>query len=446
MLYLFQIKKLMNNFRNFIIKKFNNNIFLLKRIGINGFIKIKFYVILNFFLSIPFYIILFFFSLILRILSSFIKVRFQRLLSERIGHYATQVEIYLCEKKLSINQPKFKNIDIFFNLGIVCNKYLYKLIKKKIRIYPEFFINKLLQLNKFFNFFFKNINSSEVNLCDRDLLNLFQRCEIQLMIPDFDQKKGIKILDKMGIEKEKKFVCIAARGDSYLRTRHPNVNWDYHDYRNSSIYNFLDAVRYLNSKGYYVIRIGKNTTEKIKNHNLMLFDYADSNFQDDFMDIFLPFKCSFVISTGFGLDQLPYIYRKKILYVNWSSFNEIYSFSPNIITIFKHYYSEETKKRLSIKEIFEQNLEGIVDNKIFKEKKISLLENSSLEIKELVQEFIESHEKTFLTNQKDIWNQKKFWEIYKYYMIKNNFTKFHLNFDNARIGYNFLRKNEYLLN
>jgi putative glycosyltransferase (TIGR04372 family) len=61
------------------------------------------------------------------------------------------------------------------------------------------------------------------------------------------------------------------------------------------------------------------------------------------------------ISTGFGPDQLPYIYRKKILYVNWSRFNEICSFSPNIITIFKHYYSEETKKRLSMKEIFEQN-------------------------------------------------------------------------------------------
>jgi putative glycosyltransferase (TIGR04372 family) len=137
---------------------------------------------------------------------------------------------------------------------------------------------------------------------------------------------------------------------------------------------------------------------------------------------------------------------KKILYVNWSRFNEICSFSPNIITIFKHYYSEESKKRLSIKEIFEQNLEGIVDSKIFKEKKISLLENSSLEIKELVQEFIESYERTFLINEKDICSQKKFWEIYKHYMTKNNFTEFHLNFDNARIGYNFLRKNEYLLN
>jgi hypothetical protein len=63
-----------------------------------------------------------------------------------------------------------------------------------------------------------------------------------------------------------------------------------------------------------------------------------------------------------------------------------------------------------------------------------------------VQEFIESYERTFLINEKDIWSQKKFWEIYKHYMIKNNFTKFHLNFDNAKIGYNFLRKNEYLLN
>jgi putative glycosyltransferase (TIGR04372 family) len=436
----------MNCFKNFVIKKFNNNLFLLKNLGVISFIKIKLYVISNFFFSIPFYIFFFFLTIALRLLSHFIKFRFQCLISERIGHYASQTEIYLCEKKLNINQPKFKHIDIFFNLGSICNLYLNKLIKKKLKIYPEFFIKKVFQINRFLDFLLKKNTSFEIKLYDKDFLNLFQKCEIQLMIPDFDQKKGMKILQKMGIEKDRKFVCIAARGDSYLRTRFPNVNWDYHDYRNSSIYNFIDSVRYLNSKNYHVIRVGKNTTEKINDNNLMLFDYADSNFQNDFMDIFLPFKCSFFISTGFGLDMLPIIFRKKVLYVNWSNLNDLFSFSPNIISIFKHYYSEVNKKRLSLKEIFEQNLEGVWDTRIFKEKKISLLENSSLEITEFVQEFIETRDKTFLINEKDICRQKKFWEIYKHYMIKNNFTKSHLNFDNAKIGYNFLRKNEYLLN
>jgi len=432
---------------HYFLKKIQAQKYVINKYGIIFFIinKIKI-LLIKLIPNLVLLIIFFPIALTIRFISPFYLIRFQQLISNRFGHYLSQTEIYLCEKKLKINLPKQKYKDFFFNMYEgCCNKYIEKILKKKINVIHYRLGNPINILNNFISFFSKNSNFYKINLYDNDLLNLFQRCDIQLKIPDFDKKKGIKILNNIGIKENTKFVCIAARGDDYLRTRHPNVDWSYHDYRNSSIYNFLDAVDYLNSKGYYVIRLGKNVNEKIKSNNLMLIDYADSKFQDDFMDLFLCLKCSFFISTGFGLDQAPYIFRKKILYVNWPKFDEIFSWSPNAITIFKHYYSIKNKKKLSVKEIFEQNLEGVSDTRIFKEKKIVLLENSPLEIKELVQEFLESQNKSFIISQKDNSNQKKFWEIYKYYMIKKNFSKNHSIF-RSNIGYNFLRKNEHLLN
>jgi hypothetical protein len=76
----------------------------------------------------------------LRLIKKWLIVRVGMLHSTRIGHYALNVELYLCEKKYNINTPNSKFIDVFFNEGKICNNFLEKKWREKIIIFPKFIL------------------------------------------------------------------------------------------------------------------------------------------------------------------------------------------------------------------------------------------------------------------------------------------------------------------
>ena len=119
------------------IKKFGYPIFFRK---INTALKILIYIFLSV-LVIP---ILF----IIYSISSKYLIRFKALSSERIGHFACNTELYLCEKQMKINVPKQKYIDLFFCYN-VCNYQLLSMWKKKIIILPKWFLHIFFITNRF---------------------------------------------------------------------------------------------------------------------------------------------------------------------------------------------------------------------------------------------------------------------------------------------------------
>ena len=54
------------------------------------------------------------FLLIIYSINSKFLIRFQPLMSTRIGHFAGNTELYLCEKEMKINTPKQKYLDLFY--------------------------------------------------------------------------------------------------------------------------------------------------------------------------------------------------------------------------------------------------------------------------------------------------------------------------------------------
>ena len=60
--------------------------------------------------------------LIMRLIRPWLLVRLGGLISTRIGHFAANTELYLCENKAGINVPSQRYIDIFYMDGKpVCN-------------------------------------------------------------------------------------------------------------------------------------------------------------------------------------------------------------------------------------------------------------------------------------------------------------------------------------
>lgn len=59
----------------------------------------KFIILFFYFIFIPpIYLVSFLNFLVLRLISPFVKIRIQRLISQRLGHFLAKSEIYLCEK------------------------------------------------------------------------------------------------------------------------------------------------------------------------------------------------------------------------------------------------------------------------------------------------------------------------------------------------------------
>ena len=75
----------------------------------SNFIKQFKYFFRNFF-KLPFYIFAIPMILLIRLIRPWILIRLGSISSQRIGHFAGDVEVYLCEKDAGINTPNKKTI------------------------------------------------------------------------------------------------------------------------------------------------------------------------------------------------------------------------------------------------------------------------------------------------------------------------------------------------
>ena len=412
---------------NFFIKNLND----IKKLGLKEFYR-KFLILLRVILFIPFSILGFLFSILIRLLSPLVLVRVNRLISQRLGHYIAETELYLSEREFDSNKKKY--FDIFFYYGPICNYYLHKIIKKKVLVLPRILLEPIYLINKTLNLIYKkiglSINESKYIIprpeCqDRDVNGLFLKSKQKINFFDSDIKKGLETLRKLGV-KSNKYVCLAVRDSNYLDTVFPKGNWKYLDFRNGDIKNYVMAAEELTKRGYYVLRMGKFNKKQLEPNNPMIIDYSFSKFQSDFMDIYLGGTCSFCISSGFGFDGIPFVFRRPIAYV-YAPLGYLNSFVNNSLAIFKKYYSLKEKKFLNIKEIYSQQLAFNFSSHSLNQNKIVLVENSPEEIKDLAVEMDHIVNDKLLEGESEKILQQKFWLNYLELTKKHNIEKMPIN-------------------
>ena len=163
----------------------------------------------------------------------------------------------------------------------------------------------------------------------------------------------------MGIPINSRIVCINCRDGSY---QNATIDYNRHSYRNNNIDNFLLSIDELTKRGFFVIRMGVNSTKKLKTKSNQVIDYANSNYRNDFMDVFIGSICEFCISTGSGFDGIPIIFRKPILYVNFAPYYHIHLENKNSICIFKHHLLLKNNRLMHPYEIMKHNCFLYLDN------------------------------------------------------------------------------------
>ena len=370
---------MMLQLKNLGLVEFNRKLYLLGQTLKNIF---------GFVILLPFTITL---LAIIKLISPIVIIRFGWLVSWRIGHYAGNTDMYLCEKKAGINIIDKKTIDVWCDRTISCNNQLTKMWKRKINIIPKWIVYPILILNK-------KIPGGRIHEIpktkgdDKDILNLVPTicAEPNIKFTDEEEIRGQEGLLKLGIGKNAKFVCLTVRDSAYLEKQkkesRSGVDWSYHDYRNSNIDNYKLAILELVKFGYYVIRMGVVVEKPFSCGTNKVIDYAFNGLRTDFMDIYLGYKCEFCITTATGFDAIPALFRKPLLVTNYSHI-EYFQTNPKTITIFKK-IREKNSNYLSIISILDRGIGRFVRSNQFFDAGVELIENTPEEIKDAVVEMV----------------------------------------------------------
>lgn len=423
-------------FINTIKKKIKHHQQQVKNGGIKIFCK-KIINVSTVTINIPFYFLAFFFLLILKLLKPIILIRIGRFRSIKLGHLSEEYEIFLCEKKLNINQPNQKYIDLFFREKYICNEYYYHLRKKEFVIFPRIILLPLYQLIIFLGY-------KKIFICDRahaaiDTFYVLDKTESTIKISDDLKKKSNKILEQKGLNKNQKIICLHLRDDTY---RGKNNATDFRNIKN--IDRYIKTIEYLTKKGYFVIRTGVRTKKRINFKDQNYFDYSQSEIRTEKMDVFLASSCHFCIANGSGFEPMVRSFRKPVLYTNFNKYGGYKSQHQKDMTIFLHYVDIESKKKIGLKEIFDRGLIYLNWDYEILEKKIYVEENSEDEILEATIEMIDR-----LDNKWQISNEVKdlaikFNNFYNRNVRLGDGFNAHTNIK-SQIPNSFLKRNKHLL-
>jgi putative glycosyltransferase (TIGR04372 family) len=366
----------------------------------------------------------FIFVLLLLFIKPFKSVYLAPLKTSRIGHFILDTEILLAR----IHNDQFKSRRKIHVIWIpdkfISNNYVYNIYSDVIYIIKNCFLtHSIMQTAIYFEKLTKIRFTYRFIGWDGYLqyVHLLNQAPTVFRMPEKDIFECISDLQRNNIDVEKKWVCILARDNQYLKETQPELNWDYNSYRNSDIDTYKLAAEFLTERSILVFRMGSNVEKNftIEKNNLII-DYANCSWRSEKLDIYLATKCLFFISTATGLDSVPVATRSPLLWVNLAQPLHVYRSKENFKFITKYFYLSENKKHLTPKDYYELGLkEGFtVDNPLhfrsqdLRRLGVEVVNNSSLEIKEATIEMYEflklKYDKKMTLSE----NQIKYWKSF----------------------------------
>jgi putative glycosyltransferase (TIGR04372 family) len=339
-------------------------------------------------------------------------------------------EIYLCEKKYF--KKKYKNkllIDLHFfepspnKEKKVCNLQAERMVKRTLTILPTWLIYPFYKSFEYFKFnqdhFVKNLSSN------KDPYGLLDKYDCHFKFETNEIKKGQNFLKKYGLSSDSKFICLNVRDSLYLKKNFPSKDFSYHNYRDVNISIFENAVNELLQRNYFIFRVGKITNQSLKINHERYIDLTNSNL-DDFFDLYLGAKCEICITTSSGFDSTPYVFRRKLIYLQ-VPISHFFSSSERYFIFTRYHFDILLKRNLTLKEIFEKKAHNADSEEKYKSKSISLISPSKEEIRDIIIEalnYFELSDKTEVSV-----NQKSFWKIYKNSILEDqSLENFHKKF------------------
>ena len=369
--------------------------------------------------------------LFLYIIKPFKFVKLLPIIHSRIGHLALNTDLFL--RRLQLKRREKERIFYLGVSGKPANQQLLIMFKRKLPIIQNHHVNRMLNIPP--------LNKSpfyEPLPCMTNEYYEFNNTEPNLYFTASEEKKGKKLLKKMGIDDNSWFICFHSRDSAYLDKEHSSLDkekWRYHDFRDSDINNYLKAAEYITSQGGYAIRIGKVVNKKLPDlNNPQIIDYA-TKYRTDFGDIYLHAKCKFSLGDSAGIWSLPTIFNVPVADVNFIHFHT--PLRKGDLFILKKIWSIKEERFLTFREILDSEVARYVTSAQYKKAGLKVVENTAEEILDLAIEMNERLDGKFETTEEDEELQENFHSLLKpHHWCYGTPT---------RIGAKFLRENRELL-
>ena len=370
-----------------------------------------------------------------------VLIRFGTMKSQRIGHFVSDVEAYLCVRD---QEQQIRNtLDFIGCPRPVCNTQIMTMWARTLRIVPGgMFWNYVAMSCRFWT----GGDRHNVNLYGRYTdFKLFTNTKPHLQFTNEETQRGRDLLHQLGIPPAASWVCIHNRDAAYLDKAVSIRDWSLHDYRNFSIQSMMEAANVLANRGYYVLRIGSVVNEVLHSNNSKIIDYSSSHLRSDFGDIYLAAECAAYLGSDSGIACVPLTFRKPVCHVNFSLTlidillaNTGSNYYPSI---FKRLWHKKSQRFLSLREIFNADLVGAAESNLFVEAGVEPVSNTAEEIRDLTLEIVQRLEGSWCSQPDDEDLQLQFWntcaQLFKVKLVGDI---------KGRVGTAFLRKNADLLN
>ena len=178
---------------------------------------------------------------------------------------------------------------------------------------------------------------------------------------------------KMGISLSDWFVCL------HVSENRPPIP------RNASIRNYIKAIKVITDAGGWVIRLGDTTMTPLPPMKRVI-DYPFTRYKSELMDLYLISQCRFFIGCSSGPPMVATLFQKPRVIVNMTLWSIDFPIRMGDLVLIKHIFSRSRDRFLSIKEILEEPYAVEVMSSVSDEYEI--IENTSEEIREIVEEFL----------------------------------------------------------
>ena len=396
------------------------------------FIKLKSKILFMHCFSIPFYILYIPIIIFIILISPVWLIRIGKIPSNRIGHLAGNIELHILEKTLRKHLFNGFNSNIYFpGYYPICNKFLLNKWAKHLTILPKSLLNPLYNWLSLVS----RKHVLDFPNRDRDIHNLLDKTEPTIEFDCDEILTGDHFINHVN-PTNKKIVCVIIRDDAYLKDHLPLANMSYHDFRNYKLDNYLPAIKKLIQLKYFVIRMGSKAKNRIPFEDSNFLDYPFSGYRSEFLDIFIAYRCHFVISTSTGWDAVPGVmFRKPMLICPMMPIANFWTFSSKFMLTTAN-LCKSSNRKLTLTEIFELNLENVFDIEEYD----VIIENSSQEILDAVIDMVNYIE----VGNLNLNSNKIFWTVFEKHIRDKNLRNLHGEM-RAIMSPSFLESNKHLL-
>ena len=207
--------------------------------------------------------------------------------------------------------------------------------------------------------------------------------DYDLDFSDHKNRIARRLLSEIGIDSSTWYVCLHVR-ESGFKNDHGR-----REYRNSSVHNYIPAIKVITDAGGVVVRIGDPTMTPLPELPNVI-DYPFTSKKSSLLDLYLIKHCRFYLGAASGPDAVAEMFFKDVLITNMAQWLMAYPLRKKARGIYKYVYSKAHGRYLTFHEVLNddykmQDLFGYIDDNY------ELTENTAEDIEMVVSEYLHSH-------------------------------------------------------